>query len=207
MRRFTHVRTLTAMLPLVFAMHSAASPQERHGRGYHPPPPTAAVVVVVEKATNGKPLPNASVIFRAVKDDATDGNLEMKTDPDGHAGMDLLEVGSHVTVQVLAEGYATYAIDFDLTTAGRQILVKLQRPRAQVSAYGEESDRPAQVVPGVQEHHPGATPMGNPPATAVPTPASPASPLQTTPPANTPATVPGSNSVPAKPSTAAGSPQ
>lgn len=207
MLRPTYLRTLTAVLPLAFTLHSASAQQEKHGRGYHPPTPTAQVVVTVEKAANGKPLPNASVIFRAMKNDATDGNLEMKTDPDGHAGMDLLEVGSHVTVQVLADGYATFATDFDLSADGKQVLVKLQRPRAQVSAYGDDADRAAQVAPGVQERHPGTTPMGSTPSATMPPPASPVGPMQTTPPANTPATVPGSAPAPAAPSTGAGSPQ
>lgn len=130
---------------------AANAQQERHGRGYKAPPPTATVQITVEKAANEKPLANASVIFRAVRNDEMSGNLEMKTDPDGHASIDLLEVGSHITVQVIAGGYATYASDFDLTSDGKQLLVKMQRPRAQVSVYGEDRDRPAEVQPGVQE--------------------------------------------------------
>lgn len=167
--------------------------QEKHGRGYRPPPPTAEVVVTVEKNFNGKPMPNASVIFRAVRDEKITANLETKTDPDGRASMDLLEVGSHVTVQVIAGGFATYATDFDLDKSGKQILVKLERPRAQVSQYSDNQDRPAVVQPGIQEHKKAA------PVTSVPPPAaSPTAPLQTTPPAQTPA-----NTAPANP----GSPQ
>ena len=146
-------------------------------------------------------MPNASVIFRAVRNDEDDGNLEMKTDPDGRASIDLLAVGSHVTVQVISEGYATYASEFDLTNDGKQLLVKLKRPREQVSTYEEDHDRPAEVQPGVQEHH--AAAPGAAPTTAAPAPASPTGPLQTTPPANTPATTPGDNTKPATP----GSPQ
>lgn len=158
---------------------SAVGQAERHGRGYKPPPPTAEVVVTVEKGFNQKPLPNASVIFRATRDDKMTANLETKTDPDGHASLDLLEVGSRVTVQVIASGFATFATDFDLNSDGKKILVKLQRPRAQVSQYGDDVDKPATVQPGVQEHR-----------TAKPTPAaaSPTTPLQTTPPVNSPDT-------------------
>lgn len=175
----------------------ASAQQERHGRGYKPPPPTATVVVTVEKGFNGKPYPNASVIFNAVREEQSDAHLEMKTDTDGKASMDLLEVGSHVTVQVLANGFATYATDFDLTPDGKQILVKLQRPRAQVSAYGDDSDRPATAPPGVQEHRPDA---GKPQSAPSPAPASPTAPLQTTPPANPPAATPASPA-PATPGT------
>ena len=169
--------------------------QEKHGRGYKAPPPTAQVVVTVEKGFNEKPFPNASVIFRAEREEKVTANLETKTDPDGRASLDLLEVGSHVTIQVIAGGFATYATDFDLTADGKQILVKLQRPRAQVSQYGDDTDKPAVVQPGVQEH---AKPTSVPPAASSPT-----GPLQTTPPANTPA-----NSAPAAPAPAKpGSPQ
>ena len=169
--------------------------QEKHGRGYKPLPPTATVTVVVEKGFNEKPFPNASVVFRAMRDDKITANLETKTDPDGKASLDLLEVGSHVTIQVIANGFATYASDFDLTSDGKQLLVKLERPRAQVSHYGDAVDRPAQVQPGIQEHQKGTA---APPAAASPT-----APLQTTPPANTPATT--SPDTPASPKP--GSPQ
>ncbi len=171
--------------------------QEKHGRGYKPLPPTAEVAVTVEKGFNQKPLPNASVVFRAMRDDKITANLETKTDPEGRASLDLLEVGSHVTIQVIANGFATYATDFDLTNDGKQLLVKLQRPREQVSRYGENQDQPATVEPGVQEHRKPAAPVAAPPA-----PVSPTAPLQTTPPVTTPA-----NSAPAATPTKPGSPQ
>lgn len=173
---------------------TGAAQQERHGRGYKAPPPTAEVVVTVEKAFNQKVFPNASVVFRATRDDKVTANLETKTDPEGRASLDLLEVGSHVTIQVIANGFATYATDFDLTSEGKQVLVKLQRPRAQVSRYGDGQDRPAEVQPGVQEH---PKPTAVPPAASSPT-----APLQTTPPANTPGAstaVPGTGVKPADP--------
>lgn len=189
--------------------------QEKHGRGYKAPPPTATVQVTVEKAANEKPLANASVIFRAVQNDDVTANLEMKTDPDGHASIDLLEVGSHVTVQVIAGGYATYASGFELTNDGKQILVKLQRPRAQVSVYGENADKPAESHPGVQEHPRAASSVPHPSvsvpsAGAAPAPTSVApgapsntAPLKTTPPVPTPEAAPGSSTAPSAP----GSPQ
>ncbi len=182
---------------------SGLGQQERHGRGYKAPPPTATVVVTVEKAANEKPLANASVIFRAVSNEVVSGNLEMKTDPDGRASIDLLEVGSHITVQVIAGGYATYASDFDLTSDGKQILVKLRRPRAQVSVYEENADRPAETHPGIQER-PAAVPTSVAPAQPSAT-----GPLKTTPPVPTPAIAPGSSTAPAAPSAPAtsGSPQ
>ena len=186
------------LLPLALAQ------QEHHGRGYKPPPATATVVVTVQKAANEKPMPNASVIFRAMRNDETTANLEMKTDPDGHASLDLLEVGSHVTVQVIAGGYATYASDFDLTPDGKQVLVRLQRPRAQVSVYGQDTDRPAELTPGVQEHQLKGSQPGSP-SQAVPAPSQSApaggTPLRTVTPVPVPSGTPSSSTVPSTPGT------
>ena len=131
------------------AAQAVGLPQE-HGRKYKPPPPTAHVVVTVVKGFNGKPYANAGVVFHAVRDGKDDGNLEVKTDPDGHAAIDVLEVGSHVLVQVIANGFATYATEFDLTSAGEQMLVKLKRPEAQVSTYEDNDGKLAQIKPGTQ---------------------------------------------------------
>lgn len=175
-RRLLHIVAFTS---LGLSTLAGAAQQQRHGRGYKPPPPTAEVTVTVQKGFNQKPLANASVIFHAERDGKLTGNLETKTDPEGRASLDLLEIGSHVTVQVIAGGFATYATDFDLTDAGKQVLVQLQRPRAQVSQYSDNEDRPAEVRPGVQER-PKPAPQAQP--------VSPTQPLSTTPPANTPAT-------------------
>lgn len=152
-------------------------------------------MVIVEKAVNGKPMASTSVIFRAVREEEAEGSLEMKTDSEGRASIDLLEVGSHVTVQVIAPGFATYASEFDLPKEGKQLVVKLQRPRAQVSTYGETSDQAAEVQPGVQEHHSAKSA----PTAGAPTPVSPTGPLQTTPLANTPATTPNGPTPPTTP--------
>jgi len=132
---------------------AAGAQSDTHGRKFKPLPPTAHVVVTVEKGFNGKPLENAAVIFHSIREGKEDANLEVKTDPDGKAAIDLLEVGAHVTVQVIAGGFATWATEFDVTPDGKELLVKLQRPRQQVSTYTPGSDdKPAQVTPGVQEH-------------------------------------------------------
>jgi hypothetical protein len=134
-----------------------------HGRKYKAPPTLAHIVVTVEKESNAKPVMNAAVVFRATKNGADSGNLEIKTDPDGQAIMDLIEADSHVMVQVIANGFATYAAEFDVTAADKNLLVKLQRPRSQVSIYAGGGNRPADVAPGTQEPQPPA-PAGVKPA-------------------------------------------
>ena len=138
---------------------------EQHGRKYKPIPPMAHIVVTVEKGFNGKPLQNAAVVFHAVRNGVNDGNLEVKTDPDGKATIDVIEIGSQVTVQVIAYGFATYASDMNVDGPSKELLVKLQRPQAQVSDYQNNDGKPAEVKPGVQEH---VVPKPTPPPTATP---------------------------------------
>ena len=137
--------------------------QEAHGRKYTPPPATAHIVVTVEKNFNGKVMENAAVIFHAVKNGKDTGNMEVKTNTQGEATMDFIEAGSHVTVQVIANGFATDAEEFDVTTDDKNLLVKMQRPQAQVSQYQNNEGKDATVQPGVQER---AKPAPPSPATA-----------------------------------------
>ena len=125
--------------------------QEHHRRGYKPLPELAVVTIHVEKSANGKPLENAAVVFHAKREGHDDGSLEVKTNPDGDAKIDLLEVGSDVNLQIIADGYATYASQFTLDSATKDLTVKMLKPRAQVSAYADGGDRPSQRALGVQE--------------------------------------------------------
>jgi len=153
----------TAALVSIFAVHGAVAQSEQHGRKYQPMPPTAHMVVTVQKGFNGKPLMNAAVVFHAVRDGKEDGNLEVKTDEDGKATIDVIEIGSHVTVQVIASGFATYAQDIEVDGPSKELLVKMQRPVAQVSKYTDNDGKPADVKPGVQEP---AHPVAPKPATS-----------------------------------------
>lgn len=162
--RFTRYTLSAALLAVVTAVPNAYSQtQEQHGRKWQPPPPTAPITIKVVKGFNNKPFENAGVVFRAVRDGKSVGTLEVKSDPDGNARIDLLEVGSHVLVQVIASGYATTAAEFDLTAEGKQLTLKLQRPQAQVSQYVDNDGKPSQTQPGVQERViPKSTPQPTP---------------------------------------------
>jgi hypothetical protein len=158
----------------------AVGQSEVHGRKWKPLPPTAHVVVTVKKGFNDKPMPNAAVIFHAVRDGENDGNLEVKTDPEGRATIDVIEVGSHVTLQVIANGFATHAEEFDVTGPSKELEVKMERPQAQVSSYVDNTGKAADLKPGVQE----------PPKPIQPNAVKPAAPAaaQPVPPAQPPAT-------------------
>jgi hypothetical protein len=155
--------------------------ESEHGRKYKPMPPTSHIVVTVEKGFNGKPLQNAAVVFHAVRNGQNDGNLEVKTDPEGKATIDVIEIGSQVTVQVIANGFATYAGEMNVDGPSKELLVKLERPKAQISDYQNNDGKISDVKPGVQEHvvtKPPSPPSAPPPAaTPVPS-AAPSGPPQ-----------------------------
>ena len=137
-----------SLLPLALGQDT---PKGR-GRKYKPPPETSHIEVIVTKGYNHKPIPNAAVIFHELREDGKDmGNLEVKTDPDGKAMIDVIPTGSNLRVQVLANGFATYAEDFLISESSREIPVEMLRPREQISTYVDNSGKATTAKPGVQE--------------------------------------------------------
>lgn len=167
----THTKVFTgSALALALAV-SAHGQTERHGRKYKPLAPAATITVKVEKAANGKPLSNAAVVFRATdREGKNEGSMEIKTDPDGNAKIDIIEVGSHVKVQVIADGFATNAAEFDVPTEEKNIVLKMEKPRAQISAYQDNDGKAAQRPAGVQEPPPIVNTKKPKPAKTAPTP-------------------------------------
>jgi hypothetical protein len=123
---------------------------EQHGRKYKAPPETSHIEVTVIKGFNKKPIDGAHVVFHPVKDGVDEGNLEVKTHPDGKADIDVIPTGSSVRIQVIADGFATFAEDYQVNEASREITIAMIRPRAQISTYIDNSGKPAQIQPGVQ---------------------------------------------------------
>jgi hypothetical protein len=110
--------------------------QDGRGRKYKPPPPTCKISVTVVKATDGKPLEDAAVVFHPINKDGKDeGNLELKTNEDGKAVINVIPIGDTVRVQVVAEGYQTYGESYELPDDTKEITVKLRRPTSQYSIY------------------------------------------------------------------------
>jgi hypothetical protein len=91
--------------------------------------------VTVTRATNGKPVENASVIFHPLADGHDNGNMELKTNDEGKATIDLLEIGSNVRLQIIAPGFQTYGEDYKVDKDNVAVAVKLQRPSSQYSIY------------------------------------------------------------------------
>jgi hypothetical protein len=124
------------LLAVALGVAAAGHAQEQgRGRKYKPPPPTCKITVRVLKAYNGKPLENASVVFHPLRDGKDEGNMELKTNEDGKVTIDIIPVGDHLRLQVLAGGFQTYGRDYDLPDDTKDIEVKLNRPQKQYSIY------------------------------------------------------------------------
>jgi hypothetical protein len=169
-------RTLYSQLAALFGIAlicslyaTAQDAPPKHGRKYKAPPATSHIEVTVLKKFNGKPISNAAVIFDATLDGKDQGNLEVKTDPDGKATIDIIPTGSNVRVQVIATGYATYAEDYLVSEATREITVSMIHPQEQLSSYQDNQGKAATRKPGVQEPVRPTTPA-NKPATPAPAP-------------------------------------
>jgi hypothetical protein len=179
------IRTTLAVLiapALLVASLQAQDSTQRHGRKYKPPPETSHIEVLVTKKFNGKPIMNAAVVFNPSTKDGKDlGSLEVKTDPEGKATIDIIPTGSIVRVQVIANGFATFAEDYEVTESSRQIEVALLRPQEQMSSYEDNSGKDSSRKSGVQEPARATTPSssakpatkpstGTPPAQTAPKP-------------------------------------
>ncbi len=166
----------------------AGAQQPEHGRKYKPLPDLSHIVVTVVKGFDGKPRPHAAVVFHATMNGRDDGSMEVKTDPEGKASIDVIEVGSDVSLQVIAHGFATYAQDIHAVGAEKVVEVRMLRPREQISRYQENVDKASELKPGVQEppHHelPPAKPAGDQPLAPPPSTPTPAAPQ--TPPTSSP---------------------
>lgn len=148
----------------------------KRGRKYKSPPATSHVEVTVVKKFNGKPIMNAAVIFDSTLNGKEEGNLEVKTDPDGKATIDVIPTGSTVRVQVIAHGFATYAEEYVVSEPTKEIAVAMIRPQEQISSYVDNEGKATTRKPGVQEPirptNPSAKPTP-PPATPQQPPATP----------------------------------
>jgi hypothetical protein len=161
---FALVSTLPAM---------AQDAPVKRGRKYKAPPSTSHIEVTVLKKFNGKPIANAAVIFNSSLDGKDEGNLEVKTDPEGKATIDVIPTGSTVRVQVIATGFATFADEYIVSESSRQIEVSMIRPQEQVSSYQDNTGKAAARKPGVQEPIRPTTPPPTPAPKSTTSPPSP----------------------------------
>jgi hypothetical protein len=152
--RRSSLATLCLALCVTAISFLSASGQDdtaRRGRKYKAPPATSHIEVAVVKKFNGKPISNAAVIFSSSRDGRDEGNLEVKTDPEGKATIDVIPTGSLVRVQIIANGFATFAQQYQVDEASKEISVAMLRPQEQVSAYEDNNGKSSSRKPGVQE--------------------------------------------------------
>jgi hypothetical protein len=160
---------LCLALPSCLPAMAQDAPVKR-GRKYKAPPATSHIEVTVLKKFNGKPISNAAVIFDSTMDGKDQGNLEVKTDPEGKAKIDVIPTGSTVRVQVIATGYATYAEEYLVSEPSREITVSMVHPQEQLSSYEDNQGKSATRKPGVQEPVRPTTPAAKPTPPPAPAP-------------------------------------
>jgi hypothetical protein len=177
-RPFFRLCVLAVGLGLVacsVAAHAQDSNPPR-GRKYKAPPPTARVEVTILKDVNGKPIENAAVVFHPMVGGRDEGNMELKTNEDGKAIIDVLPLGDTVRLQVIARGFQTYGEDYKVDKAEMGVEIRLKRPGEQYSIYKIHENTAST----------GKSPDGAPAKDATPPPPPPPPPSDTTPPATKP---------------------
>lgn len=127
---------ILAAAGLVFAAASLhAQDNSRWTRKYKTPPPSARIEVTILKSDNGKPIENAAVIFHPIEGDRDKGALELKSDEDGKAIIDVIPVGDTVRLQVIANGFQTYGQDYKVDKDEMTLEIRMKRPGQQYSIY------------------------------------------------------------------------
>jgi len=131
------------------------------GRKYKAPPPAARIQVTVLKDFNGKPIENASVIFHPIEGDKDKGSMELKTNEDGKAIIDVIPIGDTVRLQIIANGYQTYGQDYKIDKDEMSMQVRLKRPAAQYSIYNQKSANSGSSDKGQSPPSSGDKPSGS----------------------------------------------
>ena len=125
-----------AVIALSFcALRAGAQDEDRRGRKFKAPPPSARIEVSVIRDSNGKPVEHAAVIFHPIEGDRDKGIMELKTNEDGKAVVDVIPVGDTVRLQIIAKGFQTYGSDFKVDKTDISMEIRLKRPGQQYSIY------------------------------------------------------------------------
>jgi hypothetical protein len=117
-----------------FGMAGVVAAQDDEG-------PTSSLRFVVVRDSDGKPVRNAQVVLHPVKRKGkqAQGEMELKTDPDGKANVDGIPYGP-LRVQVLAPHFQTFGEDYEINKPEMEITVKLKHPSGQYSIYENHGD-------------------------------------------------------------------
>ena len=147
----------------------AQEDDSHHGRKYKVPPASSRIEVTVVRDYNGKPVADAHVIFHPIEGDKDRGALELKTNEDGKAIIDVIPVGDTVTLQVIAHGFQTYGQIYKIDKLSMSMEVRLSRPAAQYSVYKPPTpDAGAGSSPGSGNNSGSGKSGGSPPSSPPP---------------------------------------
>lgn len=138
-RRFFVMLSALAVTAMGLAPVISAQDAAHRGRKYKPPPPTARIEVTVVNHYTNKPIVNAAVVFHPMQGEKDEGNMELKTNEDGKAVIDVLPIGDTVRLQIIAHGYQTYGADYKIDKDQLAIDVRMKRPGEQYSIYKDHS--------------------------------------------------------------------
>jgi 5-hydroxyisourate hydrolase-like protein (transthyretin family) len=136
-----HLRfgVVAASCALLFTSLAGAQDDSSHrARKYKEPPPAARIEVTVLRATNGKPIENAAVVFHPIEGDKDVGALEVKTNEDGKAVIDVIPIGDTVRMQIIASGFQTYGEDYKVDKDQIAKEIHMNRPGQQYSIYNNK---------------------------------------------------------------------
>jgi|CZKF01.1.fsa_nt_gi hypothetical protein len=132
---------VVAVLGLALSSLTVGAQQKPSSRGrkYKSPPPTARIEVTVVRDVNDKPITNAAVIFHVVGGEK--GNMELKTNEDGKAIIDVLTIGYTVRMQIIAKGFQTFGDDYKIDKDKMAIEIRMKRPGEQYSIYSAHTEK------------------------------------------------------------------
>ena len=110
------------------------------GRKFKVPPASSRIEISVIRDSNGKPIEHAAVIFHPIEGDRDKGVMELKTNEDGKAVVDVIPIGDTVRLQVIAKGFQTYGGDFKVDQLEISKEIRMKRPGGQYSIYRNNGD-------------------------------------------------------------------
>jgi hypothetical protein len=169
-RKISRFCVLVAGLTLAAGLLQAGAQQkDARGRKFKVPPPSSRIEVTVVRDASGKPVEAAAVIFHPMEGESDRGAMELKTNEEGKAMIDVIPIGDTVRLQVIAKGFQTYGQDYKIDKDEIALEVRLKRPGEQYSIYknhdttgGSSGDKPAD---GAKTGSSGDGKSSTPPAT------------------------------------------
>jgi hypothetical protein len=155
------IQISAAISLLLLSISSFAQDTAPRGRKYQAPPVTAHVSVAVVKDANGKQIENAAVVFHLIGQEGK-GNMELKTNEEGKAIIDVIPKGDTVRIQVIADGFQTFGEDYKIDADSKDITVRLKRPGQQYSTYTHPNTASG-TAPATQDSAPKQSSTQTPP--------------------------------------------